>query len=226
MKVVAGFLLAAILSLTMIVQVRAEDRDVTWASVIVENACSGTMRSALIVQTASHCVGALRQPREIHFRDGSTAIGISIWDSAFLPQDARQGSNAGLDLAFLVLDTPWPYWAELADRSPVIGETVYSIGNSAGIQWWPAEITFKGQFRMERLGDVMVYRGDLLPGASGSCVYFEGTCIGLITHGIFSYLQPPLIIGAGWERLAWAWQDLLENGLMYLCPHGGICRSK
>lgn len=159
--------------------------------------------------TASHCVGAPGSDTEVTFYRGVAKIrldAVVVWDSVWSEDDA------GLDLAFIATERPWPAILPLARYLPRPGERVDLLSFALGIRRWAGWGTLEGLFDHDELGWVLVYRNNYgAGGASGSPVLYKDQAIGMHTHG-YTPLLMSIAMPAG--RIARALRSLDRNGPM------------
>lgn len=169
----------------------------------VNGRCTGWVVSPGVVATASHCVGMEGDEARVEFTAG-------YFVSAKIVRDVR-AHDYSLDLAFLQLPYRTPARWPLAGPEclPSVGEQVEVT--HASIALWPPLVTKAeslGVRHQPRLGWVVVLRGFVYPGASGSPVRKECGVVGMITHGIVG--SPSIVFGPISGRIRNAFKEIGE----------------
>ncbi len=92
--------------------------------------------------------------------------------------------NLDEDMAILATDMPCEQIAEIADKMPETGETIYAVGNSAGQGMCIMEGLVADQLREIADNDYMMISANIVGGNSGGPIFNKhGKVVGIVTLG-------------------------------------------
>jgi hypothetical protein len=178
-----------------------------WQAVGRSDTCTVWAVRPRLVATASHCVPAPGAVMEIAFRAGvgtRSQLATVVWDGLF-------NERVSADLAFLVPQSPLRTTIPISRWLPTPGETLETVGITLGMQWWASVVTARAITNQDRYGWVLVYQGEVGPGASGSPIVWRGAVVALHVAGADG---PVLHIGIPAGTLARALRDYDARGPM------------
>jgi len=183
---------------------------------MVNDECTGEAIGPDLFMTASHCTGNLGGTVDFYIREGVAKreyVGINVWDSYYIPRSNLLREGLDLCLVRVVKGGTFKHWLSFNPSIPKPNTYGINISMSLGLEYWVRTVGIEGMYHDSQFGWVIVYRGDMYPGASGSVVLQDGKIVGILTHGVFT---SELFVGATAGRILQAVRDYRWNGDMVI----------
>lgn len=168
-------------------------RHVQETNFVLDDKCSATMidREAGLLLTAHHCVsdknlGDFTMVKQKLYEDHDT-IGIFMVRAEYVAKDHLN------DLALLRIGeravAPFPMVATIATEAPIVGDTIWVVGNPLGLDNTVTRGIISAKHRKTERHEYWQTDAVIAGGASGGAVYNnDGELIGVVSAGITAQL--------------------------------------
>jgi hypothetical protein len=195
---------------------------------MVNEVCTGEAISPTLFITASHCVESIGDEVKFYIREGVAKreyVGINVWDSFWDDRDPKIVERLDLSIVRAIKGGTFKHYLSFNPRIPSPNTNALNISMSVGLEYWTRPLVVQGMYHHPDLGWVLVYRGDIYPGASGSVVLVDGKIVGMVVYGI-RYVYPGFHFGETAGRIMSALRDLQHRGEMVYGVDNHVVRTR
>jgi len=145
----------------------------------IDGQCTVWAVRPFLLVTASHCVYRPGDTHDTYYIRGVQEVKVPamvVWDGAWADEFS--------DLALLVPDVPWPVALPLASPIPSPGTPGVAATYTLGMRWWTVPVEILGLTHVQERGWMILFRGDVASGSSGSPILVDNKVVGVISAGV------------------------------------------